>query len=70
MKDRVLLDIGATGSFQNWATIDWKLIKKRVRNLRRRIYRATQNVKFRSCWRLEPCALKGCAVVRTERIAN
>jgi len=37
------MDIGASGSLQEWATLDWKLIKKRVRNLRRRIYRATQN---------------------------
>lgn len=28
---------------KDWATINWKLAKKRVRNLRQRIYRATQN---------------------------
>ena len=43
MKDRVLSDIGAPAPLQDWATIDWQRVKKRVRNLRRRIYRATQN---------------------------
>ena len=43
MKDRVCKDIGAGKSLENWADINWKLVKKRVRNLRQRIYRATQN---------------------------
>ncbi len=43
MKDRVLCDIGAPAPLQDWATIDWQLVKKRVKNLRQRIYRATQN---------------------------
>lgn len=43
MKDRVSHDIGATTPLTDWATIDWKLVNKRVRNLRQRIYRATQN---------------------------
>ena len=42
MKDSVPTDIGALGSPPEWATINWKRVKKRVRNLRRRIYRATQ----------------------------
>jgi len=42
VKDRVVTDIGAGTSTVNWATIDWRPIHKRVRNLRRRIYRATQ----------------------------
>jgi RNA-directed DNA polymerase len=43
VKDRVCQDIGAEKRLQVWADIDWKLVKKRVRNLRQRIYRATQN---------------------------
>ncbi|WP_460202532.1 reverse transcriptase N-terminal domain-containing protein [Scytonema sp. NUACC21] len=43
MKDRVSNDIGAKEPLNNWAEINWKLVKKRVRNLRQRIYRATQN---------------------------
>ncbi|MFB2976014.1 reverse transcriptase N-terminal domain-containing protein [Microseira sp. BLCC-F43] len=42
MKDRVSNDIGTKEPLQDWSTIDWKTIKKRVRNLRKRIYRATQ----------------------------
>jgi predicted pyridoxine 5'-phosphate oxidase superfamily flavin-nucleotide-binding protein len=42
VKDRVCKDIGAGKPLQAWADIDWKLVKKRVRNLRQRIYRATQ----------------------------
>jgi RNA-directed DNA polymerase len=43
MKDRVSNDIGVKEPLEDWASIDWKLVKKRVRNLRQRIYRATQN---------------------------
>ncbi len=43
MKDRVSNDIGAKEPLENWADINWKLVRKRVRNLRQRIYRATQN---------------------------
>lgn len=42
MKDRVYQDIGAKGLLKDWADINWKLVKKRVRNLRQRIYRASQ----------------------------
>jgi RNA-directed DNA polymerase len=42
VKDRVLTDIGAGTPLVDWATINWKPIHKRVRNLRQRIYRATQ----------------------------
>ena len=43
VKDRVHSDIGARKPLQHWATINWGKVKKRVRNLRQRIYRATQN---------------------------
>lgn len=42
VKDRVLREIGAKAPLKNWYAIDWKLATKRVRNLRGRIYRATQ----------------------------
>lgn len=42
MKDRVNQDIGATKLLQDWEDIDWKPIEKRVRNLRQRIFRATE----------------------------
>jgi len=43
VKDRVQQDIGAKELLTDWNTIDWKLVRKRVKNLRQRIYRATQN---------------------------
>jgi RNA-directed DNA polymerase len=42
VKDRVGNDIGARTPLQDWTSIQWKLVNKRVRNLRRRIYQATQ----------------------------
>lgn len=47
MKDRVGNDIGAREPLKEWADINWKLVKKRVRNLRQRIYRATQNSQWK-----------------------
>lgn len=43
MKDRASNGIGINGQLQNWSSINWKAVNKRVRNLRQRIYRATQN---------------------------
>lgn len=43
MEDRVSNDIRTKEPLKEWASINWKLIKKRVRNLRQRIYRAAQN---------------------------
>jgi len=44
VKDRVKNDIGSKRlPLQEWSSINWKAVKKRVRNLRQRIYRATQN---------------------------
>jgi RNA-directed DNA polymerase len=46
VKDRVPQDIGAETPLQTWSSIDWKRVKKRVRNLRQRIYRATQQAQW------------------------
>ncbi len=35
--------IGDSGLLKDWSQIDWKLVTKNVKNLRKRIYRATQN---------------------------
>ena len=42
MKDRAASGIGATTAQVDWHSLDWKLVNKRVRNLRRRIYRMSQ----------------------------
>ena len=46
MKDRVHMDIGAKEQLEDWAATDWRTASKRVRNLRRRIYRATKNAQW------------------------
>lgn len=43
MKDRFSNEIGAKEPLKDWLDIEWKTIKKCVRNLRWRIYRAKQN---------------------------
>jgi len=43
VKDRVQKDIGAQEQLEEWTAIDWQTAQKRVRNLRQRIFRATQN---------------------------
>ncbi|MEC4816848.1 MAG: reverse transcriptase N-terminal domain-containing protein [Scytonema sp. PMC 1069.18] len=43
MKDRVSNDIGAKEPLKTWESINWKLVNRRIKNLRQRIYRATQN---------------------------
>jgi len=42
-KDRVGNDIGTIGQPDEWKAIDWQSVKRRIRNLRRRIFRATKN---------------------------
>ena len=42
MQDRVNQDIGAEGPELGWDTIEWSAVEERVKNLRQRIYRATQ----------------------------
>lgn len=43
MKDRFGNEIRAKEPLKEWSGLDWKTVRKRVRNLRRRIYRAKQN---------------------------
>ncbi|WP_226583346.1 group II intron reverse transcriptase/maturase [Microseira wollei] len=43
MKDRVSNDIGTKEPLKTWESINWKLVNRRIKNLRQRIYRATQN---------------------------
>ncbi|MEA5504753.1 reverse transcriptase N-terminal domain-containing protein, partial [Halotia wernerae UHCC 0503] len=39
-------DIGASETLLDWSTINWRQIKRRVTNLRQRIYRATQRCQW------------------------
>ena len=46
--DRIGNDIGKNGQrHQDWADINWKLVRRRVKNLRQRIFRATQEQKWK-----------------------
>ena len=42
MQDSVKQDIGTEEPDQDWDSIDWPQVEKKVKNLRQRIYRATQ----------------------------
>jgi len=42
VQDRVKQDIGAEGPEPDWDTIDWSAVEEKVKNLRQRMYRATQ----------------------------
>ena len=58
VKDRFRQEIGAEEPLQ-WADFNWQLMAKRVRNLRRRIFRATQNCdwnRVRSLMKLMLCS--------------
>jgi len=65
VKDRVpaaqAADIGAKEPLQDWAEIDWRQVKKRVKNLRRRIYRATQNQQWNKVRSLKKLLLRSYA---------
>lgn len=43
MKDRFRNEIGIKERLEDWSSVNWKKINKVVKNLRQRIYRATQN---------------------------
>lgn len=61
MKDRVPKDIGANESQIDWQSINWKLVKKRIKNLRRRIFRATREKKWNQVRSLMKLMLKSQA---------
>jgi RNA-directed DNA polymerase len=60
-KDRVQSDIGPKGQTLDWLGINWQKVKKRVRNLRRRIFRATQNGKWNEARSLMKLMLRSYA---------
>jgi RNA-directed DNA polymerase len=58
VKDRVRQDIGATAPLTAWAEIDWKRVRRRVKNLRQRIYRATENGQWKKVRNLTKLMLR------------
>lgn len=47
MKDGIVNDIGAAEPASAWADINWKQVYRRVKNLRQRIYRGTQQQQWK-----------------------
>jgi RNA-directed DNA polymerase len=43
MKDRAAKGIGVIEQLDDWSAINWQIVNEKVRNLRQRIFRATQN---------------------------
>ena len=60
VKDRFHQEIG-TKAPKQWTEIDWKSVKKRVKNLRRRIFRATKEQKWNRVRSLTKLMLKSQA---------
>lgn len=61
VQDRFGNEIGAKQPVNHWADIEWKRQEKLVRNLRRRIYRATQNQQWNRVRSLMKLMLKSQA---------
>ena len=57
--------IGDFGQLQDWSQINWKPVMKNVRNLRKRIYRATQNRQWNKVRSLTKLILRSFANLLT-----
>lgn len=64
--------IGAKGSLTDWAEIDWHKVKKRIKNLRQRIYRATQEGRWAQVRSLTKLMLRSYAnlLLSVRRVAQ
>jgi RNA-directed DNA polymerase len=58
VKDGVRQDIGAPAPLTAWAEIDWQRVRRRVKNLRQRIYRATENGQWKKVRNLTKLMLR------------
>jgi RNA-directed DNA polymerase len=58
VKDGIPQDIGASAPLTAWADIDWKRARRRVKNLRQRIYRATANGQWKQVRNLTKLMLR------------
>ena len=61
MQDRVIQDIGAAESWQDWNAIEWQTVNQRVKNLRQRIYRATENGQWKQVRNLKKLMMRSYA---------
>jgi RNA-directed DNA polymerase len=61
VKDRVTQDIGTAESRTDWNAINWQNVNQRVKNLRRRIYRATQEGQWKQVRNLKKLMMRSYA---------
>ncbi len=72
MQDRVTSDIGAEGPDRDWNAIDWAQVEEKVKNLRQRIYRATQEGQWNRVRSLKKLMLRSHAnlLLSTRRVTQ
>lgn len=72
MQDRVSPDIGAPEPPLDWQAIDWATVKRKVKNLRQRIYRATQEERWNQVRSLKKLMLRSYAnlLLSTRRVTQ
>lgn len=70
--DRVTSDIGAPDRPDDWNSIDWETVNRRVKNLRQRIYRATQEGRWNQARSLKKLLLRSYAnlLLSTRRVTQ
>ena len=61
VKDRVIQDIGATESLKDWNAVNWREVNQRVKNLRQRIYRATEQGQWNQVRNLKKLMMRSYA---------
>jgi RNA-directed DNA polymerase len=72
VQDRVTPDIGAEGPHLDWDAIDWAQVEGRVKNLRQRIYRATQQGRWNQVRSLKKLMMRSHAnlLLSTRRVTQ
>jgi len=72
VQDRVTSDIGAPDQLGDWNSIDWETVNQKVRNLRQRIYRATQEGRHNQARSLKKLLMRSYAnlLLSTRRVTQ
>ncbi|MDF0553372.1 reverse transcriptase N-terminal domain-containing protein [Kamptonema sp. UHCC 0994] len=58
---------GVDGQLTDWSQVNWKQVRKVVRNLRQRIFRARKLGQFKQLRRLQKLLIKSHAVVTADK---
>jgi len=72
VQDRVISDIGAPGQLDDWNSINWEMVNQKVKNLRQRIYRATQEGRHNQARSLKKLLMRSYAnlLLSTRRVTQ